>query len=267
MIEASLKHVWNTLAGIIDPEGKNMESLNIGIKKKVSRRNDPGAGEADQEFDRKRRTIIIKSGSTCQYCKAPTTIAANAPQGFFEIHHKDDDHTNNDDKNLFFTCPFCHMVFACGKHGKDFEAPKDDSAHLLWLPSVPQNTLNLLAHIIFQIRCTAGRKDLARIKEHPACWINESAVQDATRMERAILDGGVENIANIFGRKKDGSTVQCFNFYDMLKNTNSQEYDNRLQVFSGIRLWPKQEKFAQMNEYLAKTGKLLKSIPMSVFTR
>ncbi len=269
MLDGTINYIWNTVSSLVKQHEKDdeMEKLNVGIKRKKSRKNDAGAAEADQQFDKMRRIIVIKSGCTCQGCKAPTTVSANSPQGFFEIHHKDDDHNHNEEANLLFLCPFCHMIFTCGKHGKDFEAPKDDSAYLLWLPGVPQNTLNLLAHMIFQLRFTAGKKDLARIKEHPAGWITSDAVQEAEKLEKSIIEAGTANISAIFGKKKDGSTVQCHHFYDMLKGLTADAYEERLKTFFGVRLWPKYEKFMPMTEHLARSGKLLKSIPMGIFAK
>ena len=267
MIDGTLNYIWNTVSNLVKQKEEDMEKLNVGIKRKKSRKNDPNAAEADEQFNKMRRTVLIKSGSMCQGCKAPTTATANAPQGYFEIHHKDDDHHHNDEKNLLFVCPFCHMVFTCGKHGKDFEAPKDDSAHLLWLPGIPQNTLNLLAHLIFQLRYSVGRKELMRIKDHPAAWLTPEAVQEAEKLEKAIIETGTNNVAAIFGKRKDGSTVQCHHFYDMLKGLDTNTYEERLNTFSGVRLWPKYEKFMPMTEYLSRSGKLLKSVPMGIFQK
>ena len=247
-------------------KGDDMENLNIGIKRKISRRNDPNAAEADIEFDQIKRTVFIKAKNMCACCKAPTTTTASAPQGFFEVHHRDDDHTNNDDSNLILICPFCHMVFSCGKHGKDFETPRSDSAHLLWLPNVPQNTLNLLAHLIFQVRFTAENRTKFMARDHPAKWLPQNIVEIASKMEQAILSVGSENVATIFGKKKTGGSIECHHFYDMLKGLNNADYENRIRLFSGMRLWPKYDKFSDLTQFLSTSGKLLKSIPMDIFT-
>lgn len=242
-----------------------MESLNVGIKRKISRRNDPNAEIAEEEFKKVKNRVFTRSKSRCGYCHAPTRTTATARQGHFEIHHKDDDHANQNDDNLILLCPFCHMVFSCGKHGKDFESPRDDSAYLLWLPQVPQNTLNLLAHILFQLRFMSENKNKFVMKEHPSKWLPDNIVETVNRLEKEIITVGTNNIANIFGKKKDGSTVEAYHFYEMLKNLSEEEYQKRRSVFHGIRLWPKQDKFSDLIQFLSINTSLIKSIPMRIF--
>ena len=64
--------------------------------------------------------------------------------GYFEVHHLDDDHTNNSPENLITACPFCHQVFHAGNAGHSGKASK-----VIWLPWLSQAKLNLLCHTLF----------------------------------------------------------------------------------------------------------------------
>jgi hypothetical protein len=235
-----------------------MFELKIGVKRKMSRMSDPDASTYDEEFRQIKIHVALMAQFICQACFAPTSTGpGEAAQGYFEVHHIDDNHRNNDLDNLIFLCPFCHMVFTAGRHGDDFETGAD-SAELLWLPSITQNTLNLLAHIVFQTKCTyEHKKEWSIISGHPANWINEKSLQAVENIEQMILDFGKKKLKEVFNLDRNFESKHLYNF---LVEASDAEYHNRLEVYHGLRLWPKYDKFLPMIEFVSKRGVILKKI-------
>lgn len=132
-----------------------------GIKRKISRRNDPEVKAADSAFQQIRPKVLMRDDYTCQGCGFTSVNDQHAPSGFLEVHHIDDDHHNNELDNLVTLCPYCHQVFTLGRRGDLF------SAIPIWLPEISQAELNLLCHGIFFLLQLdeRSRKDEIRLSE------------------------------------------------------------------------------------------------------
>jgi intracellular multiplication protein IcmJ len=72
----------------------------------------------------------------CYYCG----FISNRHQ---EIHHLDDDHTNNSSDNLVTVCPLCHQNFHLDT------ASTTNGGKIIWLPEFSQQELNYLSRAIF----------------------------------------------------------------------------------------------------------------------
>lgn len=219
-------------------------ALQIGVKRTLSRINDPRADDAQAEFERVRGRIMERDRFVCRFCGIHTTPSNGHPSGYFEVHHLDDDHHNNRPDNLVTACPFCHMVFTAGLRGDNLGlrhgGNPTDSAHLLWLPGISQNLLNRLSHVVFQVlRLTAVEVD-----EHGLDGLRESARQ----MQEQILDKGSRGIDIVFGRDLQGELMRCHHLYDVLRQLSGPDYAQR-QKIDGLRLWPRREVFAEQIDY------------------
>lgn len=119
--------------------------LYLSVKDSPWRENDPAQALADAEFDSVRPKLLAKhvqSDGTlvCHHCNNATKVSEKAKQGFFDIHHLDDDHSNNDwQNNLALLCPFCHMVYHIGFYCMT------GRAFLVYAPDIPQLAISRLA--------------------------------------------------------------------------------------------------------------------------
>ena len=120
-------------------------NLYLSVKDSPWREQDPSKVLADTEFDAVRPKLLAKhthnDGSLyCHHCNNMTKVSEKAKQGFFDIHHLDDDHSNNDwQKNLALLCPFCHMVYHIGFYCMT------GRAFLVYAPEIPQIAISRLS--------------------------------------------------------------------------------------------------------------------------
>lgn len=127
--------------------------LILGVKRSTWRKHDIAAEDADAEFEAVRKSVLVRDKHTCRYCKMRTLQEADQNKGgqfykgrysgYFEVHHMDDNHQNNDPSNLLTVCPFCHSVFHCGNAGHR------ESGSIIWAPWIRQEDLNASVHVLF----------------------------------------------------------------------------------------------------------------------
>lgn len=100
----------------------------------------------DQAYVDVRRAVLQRDTYTCQYCgfrSVPTpgqSPVTNLASGYLQVHHVNDDHTDNRLENLVTVCPFCHQVFHVGNAGYN------GNAVAIYLPDLTQQQLNLLVN-------------------------------------------------------------------------------------------------------------------------
>jgi intracellular multiplication protein IcmJ len=107
----------------------------IGVKRKIWRRDDEHAAMADAAFEPVRKSILSRDNYTCRFCG----FRASKYQ---EIHHLDDDHTNNDSANLLTVCTLCHQVHHLGMFAMR------SAGFLAAIPEFTQTEVNHFCRII-----------------------------------------------------------------------------------------------------------------------
>lgn len=109
---------------------KNNEII-LSVKRSIHRNDDPRKDYANEEYKKIRPSILARDKHTCQYCNFRS-------KKFQEVHHIDDDHSNNVETNLITTCPLCHACFhvvLSGLHERGVIIHLEDS------PGVSQTSL------------------------------------------------------------------------------------------------------------------------------
>jgi intracellular multiplication protein IcmJ len=217
-----------------------MFDLVLGIKRSVSRRNDARAKEANKSFETVRREILLRDRMTCQGCGFSSVATNDRPSGGLEVHHIDDDHTNNKKENLVTLCPFCHMVFSLGRRGASF------AGDLIWMPEVEQRDLNRLAHQVGFFSWVHG--NFTSGEKHPdvVAWVNDaeqSKVFDSVYMKvmerwRLLQSVGKERIQRVFEDELSGFTKVEY-LYSVLISLSAKNYEKRNKMMHGMRLVPK----------------------------
>lgn len=122
-----------------------MFKLDLRVKRRLSRRNDPNLEAATRDFEEQRLETVKRDHSTCQGCGFSSIGVKKGgglvSSGYLEVHHIDDDHHNNKSSNLITLCPFCHQVFTLGRRGAVF------TAYPIWMPQLSQRAINRLTHL------------------------------------------------------------------------------------------------------------------------
>lgn len=125
----------------------SMFKLELGVKRRLSRRNDPNLDAATRDFEEKRLEIVGRDNFTCQGCGFSSIGVKKGgglvSSGYLEVHHIDDDHHNNKESNLITLCPFCHQIFTLGRRGALF------TAYPIWMPQLSQRAINRLTHLYY----------------------------------------------------------------------------------------------------------------------
>jgi intracellular multiplication protein IcmJ len=218
--------------------GLSLPALVPSVKRSTFRIHDPEKESADNEYVKIRRSVFTRDKFTCQYCGFKATPNRTAPpetseaSGYLEAHHVDDDHTNNILPNLVSVCPFCHQVFHAGFAGKR------EAATLAWIPEITQENINLLCNLIFCIEYRAEQD-----KSSQAYAAEARSLIASLRERREGLDA-------LFG--KDAITMQSLPSILMALHRNNM-YEERGKLFSGLRLIPNPEPFADHIAWWCRT--------------
>lgn len=228
-----------------------MFELVPGVKRRRSRRRDPSAASADRAFETVRGEILHRDRMTCQACGFASVGSRERPSGGLEVHHIDDDHTNNRKENLITLCPFCHMVFTLGRRGAVFVAD------IIWFPDIEQRTINRLAHEVAFLLWV--RQSLLRGDEEVRIWLEgEEQVFDrvfdrAVERWRMLQTMGRSRLYSVFPDEQIGFTKPDL-LYMLLVSCPAQEYEQRRSVLGGVRLLPKidHESFSGLIDYWSR---------------
>ena len=232
--------------------GNSMFDLVLGVKRSLSRRNDAKAKEANKSFETVRQEVLLRDRMTCQACGFSSVSTKDRPSGGLEVHHIDDDHTNNKKENLVTLCPFCHMVFTLGRRGASF------MGELVWLPEIEQRNLSRLAHQVGFFSWVHG--NFTGREKHPvvAAWVSDeeqSRVFDETYMKvmerwRLIQSVGQERLQQVFEGELGGFT-KVEQLYSVLVSLPAKAYERRDKIMHGMRLLPRvtHESFQDLFEF------------------
>jgi hypothetical protein len=198
-----------------------MPSVKLG----VWRKDDKNSDKADEEFAAKRPEILKRDLFTCGGCGMRTMpVNKTLPSGYFDVHHIDDDHTNNQDDNLITLCPFCHDVFHLGNAGAR------QSASAIWMPQVSQADLNLLMHVLFILHSRGKLKEATAQDKEAGAW-----AYDQYQMIRSTVFADELEIrlgAGMCHLSRMGEALAW------LGHHNRPAYDNRHKFLGGVRIIP-----------------------------
>jgi len=89
---------------------QNYRDVILSVKRSRFRADDPTADESNKVFLSIRKEILERDSHACQYCGFAATK-------YQEVHHLDDNHSNNKKENLITACPLCHAAHHVGFSG------------------------------------------------------------------------------------------------------------------------------------------------------
>lgn len=181
------------------------------------RMNDQGSEAADAEFQQVRVKVLQRDNYVCAGCGFRSTK-------YQEVHHRDDDHANNDPKNLITACTFCHMVQHIGLAGKNKEAV------FIWLPEISQADLH---HVV--------RNALVAKRNYEIVKKDMQAQTNKVKASR-FLDEAASSIMNaLMDRMAEAEqrlSSDPLEVGDALMLLDDVVYDKRADFLSGMRLLP-----------------------------
>lgn len=112
-----------------------------------------------------RSQILRRDKFTCQFCGFNSASDSESPKkslaysGFLEVHHIDDDHSNNVPENLITACPFCHSVFHAGFSGHN------DAGSIALMPYMRQRDISILFNLLAVIKSSDESKYLDLVED------------------------------------------------------------------------------------------------------
>jgi intracellular multiplication protein IcmJ len=195
-----------------------MLPLVLSVKAKNWRMNDPNSAAADAEFSNVRKKALDRDDKTCRFCGFKA-------QQWQEVHHLNDDHSDNRPDNLVTACSFCHMCQHIGLAGRN------DEAVLVWLPEMSQIRLNhLVRTLLVAVRWSEGQMVATRGPSPNAM------------MAKSINDGARALLAKLRSRQAECEeylkTSDPAEVADLLLAMPDEHYAKRGDFLRGIRLLP-----------------------------
>lgn len=197
-----------------------MKPIVLSVKRSVFRCDDPSAEMQDKVFKKLIPTIKSRDNDTCQYCGLVS-------HKYLEIHHVDDDHSNNNPENLVTICPLCHACFHLG-----FSGVKQKGLVIYIDPSLglTQGELNSIVRTL---------------------WIGERSQDNAIKtVSISILSRFVRQ--QVAATRKLG-TSECLTVANSLLVLSDEDYENRAERLSGIYFFPYKDAFSKFIDYLSET--------------
>lgn len=190
--------------------------INLSVKRGLFRSDDPTSDEANTEFKKIRKKILERDNYTCRYCGFRS-------DKYQEVHHLDDNHSNNSESNLITTCSLCHACFHIGLAGIK---KRGVLIHIPSSENITQAKLNQLIRALW-IGERGGNKNIAIASISAISRLNKRTVE-----ARRVIGTSDPTILG-----------------DFLLNLSEDKYKGRQDVIKGIYLLPLRESFEKQIAY------------------
>ncbi len=191
--------------------------LYFSVKTKNWRMDDQNSESADAEFKNVREKVVQRDKFTCAGCGFRSIK-------YQEVHHRDDDHANNDPKNLITACSFCHMVQHIGLAGMNKEAV------IIWAPEFSQADIH---HIVRNALVARRNYEIVK-KDMQAQTQIVKASRFVEEAATAIMNSLMDRMEEADNRLSSDPSVVS----DALMMLDDVVYDKRADFLTGFRLLP-----------------------------
>ena len=186
--------------------------LVLSVKAEKWRAEDPDSYEKDEAFQAVRPRVLKEDDFTCRACG----FRADKWQ---EVHHINDDHSDNSITNLATLCSFCHMTQHIGLAGKNKEAL------LVWLPEISQPSLHHIVRAILVAEYEGNKPGADKITAAAAKALKDKLLSRESDAKKIIGTSNPEVLGDILWR--------------MANESGNRLYPRREMMLNGIRLLPR----------------------------
>jgi intracellular multiplication protein IcmJ len=205
-----------------------VERLVISAKTKDFRGDSPHPEKSNVEFSNIRPAILERDNYTCQYCDFRS-------KKFQHIHHLDDDHDNNTEKNLVTACPLCHMsqhIGFAGVKGMGTLIYLEQESYGEFKLNLTQEKINNLIRLLWLRQDDKVNKDAAI-----------QATDYLKRLEQARVDSD-----KVIG------TCDPILLGNTLRELSEENYLSREKVLGSVFFLPFKEGFSREHKYWKENG-------------
>ncbi|MEZ8292750.1 HNH endonuclease [Vibrio splendidus] len=203
----------------------------LSVKRGTHRADDSMSPSHDQAYQEIRPVILERDNNTCQYCGFHSTKMQ-------EVHHVDDDHSNQDESNLATICVLCHMAFHIGFAGA-----------------------NEMGCIIY----TEDHQNITQAQFNNlirTLWVGElSDDRDKKLMCGALLTRFSK--MRVPAKKKYGTSDPTW-FGDYLLKLSKENYEKREKAFAGALFLPNKDKYKKEIKFWSENT--FRGIPSTTWT-
>lgn len=161
-----------------------------------------------------------------------------------EIHHLNDDHSDNSPDNLVTICPLCHQTFHLDT------ASTTNGGKIIWLPEFSQQELNYISRAIFIAI------DEAEAKEETATGF----IKIARMLENSLA----ERSLTVEQQIQNGASDPAI-FANALINMSESQYEKRFGFLKPFKLLNLRSRFPIQTKYWKNT--VFKDIPVETWEK
>ncbi len=163
--------------------------------------------------------IRERDDHTCRFCGFKDSF-------YQEIHHINDDHADNSERNLITACTFCHSVHHLTAVGKNQEGI------IIWLPEIPQFKLN---HINRSLLVMSSWADKLKRNTNRHKQVKEAhQLGQSAKITLKKLESRKEQATEIF-KTSDPSILG--GILQQILNENPEKYKRRSEFLHGLRVF------------------------------
>ncbi|MEA9392218.1 type IVB secretion system protein IcmJDotN [Acerihabitans sp. TG2] len=203
----------------------------LSVKRKVWRQDDEHTILHDEKYKAVREKILMRDKYTCSHCGFKFNY-------YQEVHHIDDDHSNQDESNLETICGLCHQVYHLGM------TALRGSGFIAYIPELKQTDINSLCRVIFM---------QLRKMDDISPYINKLQGLYSIFQER-----GGDTLKKVFyhGDKNKLDISQPMVFAQYLSLCSDDDFNKKDRILSGFVLVPTINAFKskQLEEYFIALG-------------
>jgi len=196
----------------------------LSVKRSVFRKDDNIDAQelADEGFKKARPLALDRDNNTCVFC------GFSSPK-WQEVRHLDNNHSNNDLKNLRTTCALCHQIFHLGFAGMR------KSGLVVYMPEISQVDLNNIVRTIW-IGISSKQEPWAEVGNEIYDSF-KSRVNDTDKILKKYF-------SNFETKPSDPLTIA-----NALSVMDDKDYNNRINLVRDLRLLPLPQPFMSQIEF------------------
>lgn len=203
----------------------------LSVKRKLWRQDDEHAIMHDEKYKGVRDKVLMRDKYTCCHCGFKF-------HKFQEVHHLDDDHSNQDESNLKTICSLCHQVYHLGM------TALRNSGFIAYIPQLRQTEINSICRTIFIL--------MEKLED------SSDLFRQLNGLYSSFQERGSETLKKLFyhGDKKKLDISQPMAFAQYLSLCSEEEYEKRTSSLMGFVLVPTRSAFKddQLAEYYLHFG-------------